>query len=107
MNEAKVNTNDGAMSSRDTKKLTNSAASKPICIDVEHGKLVFNDMFDVVDHARMVSVQIEAMLDATYGEGDAFEHMHADARQNYMWHVSQLHRQMDAAFNLIASKVTA
>jgi hypothetical protein len=107
MNGTKVNTNDGAMSSSSTKKPANSTAGNPIHIGVEHGKLVFDDLFGLADHARMVSVQIEAMLAATYGEGDMFEHMSVEARQNYMWHVSQLHRQMDAALNLFASEVTA
>jgi hypothetical protein len=107
MNRTKFTAKDGEKSSVNENNSANSHADKPISIGVEHGKLVFDNILGLVDHCQTISTQIDAMLVATYGEGDLFEHMDADARRNYLWHIAQLHRQMDAAFNLIAEKVMA
>jgi hypothetical protein len=100
MNETKVNTNIGDVSSPATK---NPALPPEYVgrIDTPHGTQ-YVDRGAALDHAYMRSKQLSSLLLLMSGEGlDYFSRLNDNARDSLLWLARQLATETEAMFDIV------
>lgn len=100
MNETKVNTNNGDVTSSDAKK----ALLPPNCvgrIDTPHGAQ-YVDRGAALDHAYMRSKQLSSLLLLMSGEGlPYFRLINDSAQDSLLWLARQLATETEAMFDIV------